>query len=551
MKRVVYGLVLVGGALSLTGLSGSAGSLIWTFLHNPYTANYDGSGVPLVIDQKAVFSAGFENRVVGSLPEGHDVRNLNPAYIASDNSSNLYLLRDTDLWLNFLHEGAGYRSSLGYFTYTAGTVPQSPYDVRETIVFPNSSFYNSGGSAAGLHSGDSMHLGHLLAGTYVGFVLVSNGWNGTTGVKRDQSANWIFYSLPGLNPETNAGVKPHTVVFYDAATQKTIVGFEDWLRSDPSCDHDFNDVMFTVTSNPADAVNTLLLQPVPPVLDRDLDGLVDSIDAFPDDPLRAYIDSYPSKNVWGTVTFEDQWPKQGDYDMNDLTMRYQVTQVVNSGNQVKDIQVTAQIQARGASVPSGFGIELTNVVPSSVESATMTINNHAATVATPEAGQKYLTWIFFENDSTYAPTPAGYAFYNTEPGQPPQTGTTFTLKMIFRNAQSKGALGLPPYNPFIFNSMNRGVEVHLPDRTPTQLADASLFGTADDNSNPSIGRYYKTSKNLPWALLISENWHHPTEKTMVTVAYPDFALWAQGGGKSNLNWYLRPNINPVGIYPSP
>jgi LruC domain-containing protein len=179
----------------------------------------------------------------------------------------------------------------------------------------------------------------------------------------------------------------------------------------------------------------------------------------------------------------------------------------------------------------------------------MTINDNGAATITPETGQPYLTWIFFDNAGYYAPTPPGYSFFNTEANSPKQDGPVFTLKMTFKTPPARATLGAAPFNPFLFSTADRSIEVHLPDYPPTKLANTALFGTGDDTSKSATKRYYKTAKNLPWALHIGEGWHHPLEKTMITVAYPKFGQWAEAGGKSSLDWYLLPNVSPVGIYP--
>ncbi len=52
-------------------------------------------------------------------------------------------------------------------------------------------------------------------------------------------------------------------------------------------------------------------------------------------------------------------------------------------------------------------------------------------------------------------------------------------------------------------------EVHLADQAPTeQFDDQNLFGVGVDASNPSQGVYFKTANNLPWALLIVEDWDY-------------------------------------------
>jgi LruC domain-containing protein len=549
MKRILCASLLTVGCMAMTGLSGNPGNLAWTFLLDPYSSNYDASGIPLVIFNNLNLTPSFYDRVGAALPELRDVRNTNPDYTAADVASDIHLTKDADISVNFVHEGSSFKNSLGYFTYTAATIPKTKWDVLETIVVPNVSFSSSGGSPAGLKSTDTVYVGRFPAGTYVGFVLVSNGYDSETGVKANQNTDWIFYSASGLNSEDSASLKKHSVLLYDTIGKIMVVGVEDTLRTDPSADNDMNDAVVAVVSDPPDAMDTTNVVPLPEVTDRDKDGVLDSNDDFPDDPTRAFNVEYPSGGSWGTLAFEDQWPKQGDYDMNDLVVRYQAAQIEDNQGRIKDLQIAVQIQARGASLPSGFGIELTNVPPTSLESATMTTNNSAATAVAPEAGQEFLTWIFFNNAGDHAHAPAGYSFFNTEAGQPQQDGTLFTLKMTFRSPQSKTTIGALPYNPFIFSTAKRGVEMHLPDHPPTRLADLSLFGTGDDNSKPASARYYKTSKNLPWALHLGESWHHPLEKTMITVAYPKFGPWAESGGTSNLDWYLLPGINPVGVYP--
>ncbi len=72
-----------------------------------------------------------------------------------------------------------------------------------------------------------------------------------------------------------------------------------------------------------------------------------------------------------------------------------------------------------------------------------------------------------------------------------------TFSFSFTDAVDRSLLGTAPYNPFIFSTHNRGIEVHLPNKLPTDLADQSQFGTQDGDSSSVIGRYYMTSDNLP------------------------------------------------------
>jgi LruC domain-containing protein len=87
--------------------------------------------------------------------------------------------------------------------------------------------------------------------------------------------------------------------------------------------------------------------------------------------------------------------------------------------------------------------------------------------------------------------------------------------------------------------MERGVEIHMPDRVPTSLADASYFGSGDDDSKPGNGRYYKTKNNLPWAINIPVRFDYTWELVPVINGHLLFGTWAESSGASYPGWYLN------------
>lgn len=104
-------------------------------------------------------------------------------------------------------------------------------------------------------------------------------------------------------------------------------------------------------------------------------------------------------------------------------------------------------------------------------------------------------------------------------------------------AVSLTELNISEFNPFIVARMIRGMEVHLPDYLPTDLADPDYFGTEDDDTNPATGKYYKTSANLPWVLNIYEEFDYPLEEVPITDAYLKFGDWVQSNGEDYPDWY--------------
>ncbi len=520
----------------------------WEFLPGGYPGNYDPAGIPLDLEGPTTsLSDGFWQQLSAALPEHRDVRLTNPDYIADGAGSSLGLVEESEVFVTFLHEGTPLRNSIGFFTYVEGAEPTTPSAAGEVIFFPNASYDTSGGSAKGLAPGDTLRLGSFPAGTRIGFVLVNDGFDPVTGVRTTIEQEQIFYSLPALNQEVSPTLRAHTVMLYDPSSQGVVVGFEDTPRDAPDADHDFNDVVVLVTVAPTTALDTAPLVRLPAAIDSDGDGVLDGNDDFPADASRAFRTYYPSGSGHAVLAFEDLWPAKGDYDMNDLLLQYRLEQVIDAQGLVKDIGADFEVLARGAQYDNGFGFQLNGVSPDMVESATRSVNGAVPTAVAPEGGQDLTTFIVFENATALSPAPAGCNFFNTEPWCARRPGPTASVRATLREAQAPEALGDPPFNPFIFRTSRRGLEIHLPDHPPTDLADASLFGTADDDSDPAAGRYYKTANNLPFALDIGVAWRYPVERAPIVNAYPNFGPWAESGGTRYSDWYVASH-NDAYIY---
>ena len=226
--------------LSALILCGTAGKGTAT----PLEQNSDG--LPIGLYHKEL-SDSLVDEVHTLFPEQQEV---NPLFLAPTLDPNLHFQEDAVATLTFIDEGAGYWNSFGYFLYD-----ENENIIEEQILFSNASEQNGGGR---LLPGDSIDFGAsynadnsvnpFTAGTNVGFFVTPNGY----GNPQYSQPDYKFYSLDSLNPD---GMR-HVGMVYSTAHQTLVIGMEDvwWNWSDK----DVNDMLFTVTTDPASALKGIV-----------------------------------------------------------------------------------------------------------------------------------------------------------------------------------------------------------------------------------------------------------------------------------------------------
>lgn len=496
-----------------------------------YMGSYTTDGTPkyLVTPGDVITSKLLEN-INKSLPESKTVPNLHPEYLKGE--TNTDIVKTADVWLTFVSEGAGYVNSLGYYTYPTNNPPKNVNDISDIkLVFPNASLSGSGG---GMKSGDKVLLGRYEPGTSMGYVIFQNAWDSKNQVVKTNATK--YYTDDQLNSEKDP-YKRHTVLLYDDAAKVFLVGFEDKQRDVAgSSDEDFNDLLFYITSNPIDAVSKTDVNPIDTPLDTDGDGVSDTNDQFPTDPTKAYVTYFPSEKTWATLAFEDRWPSEGDYDMNDMVVGYRYKYINNAKNETVEMYGDYTLRATGASFINGFGIQLpvTSDKIASVDGQKLIAGYIKTNANKTEASQEKAVIIPF--DDTRALIPQG-GFANTRLGSSYIKSDTAHLYIKFVSPLAATTLGVGPYNPFLISNQRRGYEIHLPGTLPTNLADKTLFGTAEDKTDLSKAKYYLTETNMPWALSFTETFSYPVEEVHISKTYLHFAEWAKSGGTLFTDWY--------------
>ncbi len=223
--------------------------------------------------------------------------------------------------------------------------------------------------------------------------------------------------------------------------------------------------------------------------------------------------------------------------MNDLVVEYNYTFINNSQNQTIAINASFIVKAAGCAYHNGFGVEFP-FAANTVQSVTggELIGSNLVTLSANgcESGQSNAVMIPFDDAFAVMNSNSGFNTYSSIPFITPDT---INMVITFNAPMNSSSLGVAPFNPFIIINQTRGREVHLPGCTPTQKADARFFGTGQDNTNPAANNYYKSNRNLPWAISFHQSFAYPAEGKAVNAAYLNFISWAQSNGSLHSDWY--------------
>ncbi len=273
------------------------------------------------------------------------------------------------------------------------------------------------------------------------------------------------------------------------------------------------------------------------------------------------ITYYPNSNGWTTLAFEDNWPHEGDYDMNDLVIHMK-SAVYKKNAGVTRVDLKAEVAAVGAAYHNGFAIRLPGIKRADVDADNieLQINGKEITEFTPlEYGREEAIIMVTYNLFDYVDSGELCLFYRTEEGCGSDIQMSFSASVPMLAPVPVDIDGL--LDPFLFatpgawhgghfvSAPGRSYEIHLKNQAPTEAFDTALFGQpGDDASSPEEGLYFQTKNGLPWALEVGTRWDHPIEYRDVSHAYPLFQDFATSNGQSSSYWYNPENSTPALIF---
>lgn len=372
-------------------------------------------------------------------------------------------------------------------------------------------------------------------GTALSFALLADG--GTSNYRNVAFSYWNYNRYEILNNDgsySNRHNKPHMGVFKLSNSTEdkayVVLCFEDYPWSEnpnvkvPERTQTFDDDVFIMEVSPASALPDDIPDPTP-------EGDKNKYDYF-----------IMNSGIWA---FEDNWPKNGDYDMNDIVVSYIRTMYCTYAGEVVSLTDKMQFLNNGATYSNAFGYVLGGGVQrSNIKSIDIKSSPKSSYSQNPGLDEDLddATIMLFDNGK------------NVDKNAIFETHVEFeTYPDFFYFAKS-----MKPVNPFIVvngSAETPRTEVHLPKYAPTKKNNNELFGTENDCSKGVSDSYYISNKenNYPFAIELigveykkDENevtipdFTTSPEGVAIDESYPSFVDWVTSGGKTNSDWYLHP-----------
>ncbi len=241
-----------------------------------------------------------------------------------------------------------------------------------------------------------------------------------------------------------------------------------------------------------------------------------------------------------TYAFEDNWPVYGDFDLNDLVVSLDNKTISSNG---KTVSFNLTLEAVGASKQLGLGVRLMNLTttPSAVK-----INGNSVSLENDSKGPAFIVFDDAHRQFGYTDSKP---FINTVKDGSSNPVKNYTVTIEFSSAVSASAFNINNFDLFIISKVadtsSKRTEIHVAGYPPTDLGNTTLFGQGNDGSSTSSGKYYLSTENLAWGVVIPTDFSWPLEYNKISDVYTEFKPWVTSGGKNNGNWF---NTNNGKVY---
>lgn len=417
-----------------------------------------------------------------------------------NNSKSVYISHDTDIlikekaniWVNYFGGDTSAQSVFAYYCYRDGaTIDEIKKAVQSAcVIFPNACGTRKSDKKEilGNYSGVGTYLRYIdengklqnkesgfPEGTRIGFFIWNKGFLNTNFEKN------TFYSTKSLNNDKRS----HTAIFAattSAGQRYNVITMEDYT------DTDYNDVAFIISSNPIKAIDV------------------------PDAPDPGE-DRTGTNNYRGLLGFEDNWPKQGDYDMNDVVIKYESEVTFNENNGIIGITDNIKLVWTGADFCNGFSyqvpfdlglVQLSGGISTSADNVINVFDDAKKELNVSNIGASQMPSHVSEIQEK-----------------------VYTISMVFNEPYPHRVE--PPYNPFIRMG---STEVHLPDQPITTNANNVFPQEADISDGKTT--FFICKDGFPFAIHMDAREDESMmdlnlvpEGVRIDATYPKFSEWVK------------------------
>lgn len=468
--------------------------------------DWDNQGKPnYLLKERKEFTSEFMGKLDKLLPKEDNMEATTFLY------KTMTLKEDANVDMYFVsHATSSRHNALAYYflepgeSHPSDSKPTDRVDKNLTIIFPDL-------ASTALKQGDGVRLKYkdgsekFPAGSTIGWVLLVDAYkNNKIETPCNLLYSWKKWNGYRFTKGVGASVmfdRPHMGAF--RLGDDIVLSFEDqpWGIGKPA---NYRDDVFVLNANPATSLPEDVVDPDNPAKNRSMQE--------------------------GIYLFEDNWPKRGDYDLNDVMVKYVSTIFYDDEFRIFSFEHTYTFINNGATYQNAFGFQMGDLVKrDNIESYTFTPEvNFSGNGLDPDLD--IATFMVFNDGRS-------------------SVGKTVTMKIKLKNPISYSDFMYPgkplPYNPFIVvNGLNEKgrKEVHLRNFKPTDKMDMTLFGTDLDLSEIDKHLYYVTNDHHPFALDVRtpDKFVIPIERNPIEVTYPQFTDWATSQGEKNKDWYKNP-----------
>ncbi|MFA5848428.1 MAG: LruC domain-containing protein [Bacteroidales bacterium] len=265
---------------------------------------------------------------------------------------------------------------------------------------------------------------------------------------------------------------------------------------------------------------------------------------------------FPAKHKYATVMFEDLFPSKGDMDMNDIVFGLNITYYLDKSSNVIAFEISVEPRALGSlAINIGLAAQLSspnklNIVenishsrdPALASFFSVTTNNDGYS---PETGNIYSQVLPLTGDlRTYFDNTKDL-FLNVRNVDVVTQTEEFSVLVEIKSAN------VFPYSSMTFLETtqtgkinldifavvdSRGKEIHFKGQRATDKFDFRYFMATWPKSD------FSTVDNWVWAVISDQSIRYNLEYVKIYNAYPNFKVWAEGGGATNSDWY-NPSVS--------